>query len=158
MLFRSYTYQAGSTTPLATYSDPNGLIANTNPIQLGVDGRPPSEIWLTQGTNYKFQLTDSLGNLIATYDNLYGIPNASIVANPIPSGSIIMWSGSIASIPAGYVLCNGSNGTPNLLDSMVVAAGNTYAVGNNGGFTSSVTSSLGTYTPLYYALAYIQKT
>ena len=105
-----------------------------------------------------FRSTTATGSVIQTYDNLYGIPNASIVANPIPSGSIIMWSGSIASIPAGYVLCNGSNGTPNLLDSMVVAAGNTYAVGNNGGFTSSVTSSLGTYTPLYYALAYIQKT
>ena len=153
-----YTYQAGSTTPLATYTDSGGLIANTNPIQLGTDGRPPAEIWLTSGVNYKFVLATSTGSVIQTYDNLYGIPNASIVANPIPSGSIIMWSGSIASIPAGYVLCNGSNGTPNLLDSMVVAAGNTYAVGNNGGFTSSVTSSLGTYTPLYYALAYIQKT
>ena len=42
-----YTYQAGSSTPLATYTDNAGLVANTNPIILGTDGRPPSEIWLS---------------------------------------------------------------------------------------------------------------
>ena len=43
------TYQAGSTTPLTTYTDASGLIANTNPIILGTDGRPPSTIWLEDG-------------------------------------------------------------------------------------------------------------
>lgn len=43
-----------------------------------------------------------------------------------------MWSGSIGSIPAGYYLCDGQNGTPNLKDRFVVGAGNTYAVGNTG--------------------------
>jgi len=38
------------------------------------------------------------------------------------SGGIIMWSGTIASIPAGYYLCNGSNGTPDLRDRFVVGA------------------------------------
>jgi len=153
-----YSYQAGSTTPLATYTTSSGTTANANPIVLGVDGRPPQEIWFTSGSNYKFVLTDSSNNQIATYDNLYGIINSAPVANPVPSGSIIMWSGSIAAIPSGYVICNGSNGTPNLLDSFVVGAGNTYAVGNTGGFTSSVTSNIGTNLPLYYALAYIMKT
>ena len=68
-----------------------------------------------------------------------------------------MWSGSIGAIPVGYYLCNGSNGTPDLRDRFVVGAGNTYAVGNTGGFTASATSSGGIYLPLYYALAYIQK-
>ena len=44
-----YTYLAGSSTPLATYTDSAGTIANTNPIIMGTDGRPPYEIWLTQG-------------------------------------------------------------------------------------------------------------
>ena len=69
-----------------------------------------------------------------------------------------MWSGSIGSIPSGYVLCDGTNGTPNLKDSFVVGSGNSYAVGSNGGFTSSVTSNVGTNLPLYYSLAFIQKT
>jgi hypothetical protein len=152
-----YTYAAGTTTPTTTYTTSTGTIANTNPIQLGTDGRPPNEIWLTSGTNYKFVLTDSGNNVIQTYDNLYGILGTASAVTAVPSGGIIMWSGSISSIPSGYYICDGSNGTPNLKDSFVVGAGNTYAVGNTGGFTSSVTSSVGTNLPTYYALAFIQK-
>lgn len=39
----------------------------------------------------------------------------------IPAGGIIMWSGTIASIPSGWALCNGSNGTPDLTDKFVVS-------------------------------------
>jgi len=152
-----YTYLAGSSTPAATYTTSSGSVSNTNPIQLGTDGRPPQEIWLPSGTNYKFVLADSTNSILQTYDNLYGIPTTLTSSNQVPSGCILMWSGSIASIPSGYYLCNGQNGTPNLQDSFVVGAGNTYGVGNNGGFTSSVTSGTGTNLPLYYALAYIQK-
>ena len=152
-----YTYQAGSTTPATTYTTNAGTIANTNPIVLGSDGRPPQEIWLTSGTSYKFVLTDSTNVVIGTYDNLYGIVNSAPVANPIPTGSIIMWSGSIGAIPSGYYLCDGNNGTPDLRDRFVVGSGNSYAVGNTGGFTSAVTSSIGTNLPLYYSLAFIQK-
>jgi hypothetical protein len=53
--------------------------------------------------------------------------------NPFPSGGIIMWSGSIASIPSGWLLCNGSSGTPDLRDRFVVGAGSTYAVNATGG-------------------------
>jgi len=124
-----FTYQAGSTTPLATYTDSSGLIANTNPIILGTDGRPPSTIWLTEGFFYKFVLKTSADVTIQTYDNLYGIIGATPpAATPIPSGGIFLWSGSIGSIPAGYVLCNGSNGTPDLRNRFVVGAGSTYAV------------------------------
>ncbi len=51
----------------------------------------------------------------------------------VPSGFIGMWSGSIASIPAGWFLCNGLNSTPNLVDRFVVGAGSTYAVSVTGG-------------------------
>ena len=153
-----YTYLAGSTTPTATYTTSAGTTTNTNPIQLGTDGRPPQEIWLTYGTNYKFVLADSTNAVIQTYDNLYGIIGTTPSVSAVPTGGIIMWSGSIGSIPSGYVLCDGQNGTPNLKDSFVVGSGNTYAVGNTGGFTAASTSSSGTYLPTYYSLAYIQKT
>ena len=154
-----YTYQAGSTTPLTTYSDVNGAYANTNPIVLGTDGRPQVEIWFTSGYSYKFVLTDSNNNVIQTLDNLYGIIGTTPSVSAVPAGGIIMWSGSIGSIPSGYVLCNGSNGTPDLRDRFVVGAGNSYSVGSNGGFTSSSTvTSSGTNNPLYYSLAFIQKT
>lgn len=137
-----YTYQAGSTTPLATYTDSSGLIANTNPIILGTDGRPPSTIWLTEGFFYKFVLKTSADVTIQTYDNLYGIVGATPpAATPIPAGGIFLWSGSIGSIPAGYVLCNGSNGTPDLRDRFVVGAGSTYAVNATGGSADAVVVS-----------------
>ena len=137
-----YTYQAGSTTPLSTFTDSSGLIANTNPIVLGTDGRPPSTIWLTEGFFYKFVLKTSADVTIQTYDNLYGIIGAAPpAATPIPSGGIFLWSGSIGSIPAGYVLCNGSNGTPDLRDRFVVGAGSTYAVNATGGSADAVVVS-----------------
>jgi hypothetical protein len=132
-----YTYQAGSTTPLATYTDNGGTSSNTNPIQLGTDGRPPAEIWLTYGVNYKFVLADSTNAVIQTYDNLYGIIGVQATSGAtIPAGLISMWSGSIGSIPSGWYLCDGSNGTPNLTDRFIIGAGNSYAVNGTGGVSS----------------------
>jgi microcystin-dependent protein len=137
-----YTYQAGSTTPFATYTDVNGLIANTNPIILGTDGRPPSTIWLEEGYFYKFVLKDSDDVTIQTYDNLYGIIGvAPSPPTPTPAGVIVLWSGSIGSIPSGWALCNGSNGTPDLRDRFVVGAGSTYAVDATGGSANAITVS-----------------
>lgn len=63
----------------------------------------------------------------------------------VPSGGIIIWSGSSASIPSGWFLCDGANGTPNLRDRFVVGAGSTYSVGATGGATS-VTPTINSYT------------
>jgi microcystin-dependent protein len=60
------------------------------------------------------------------------------ISNTIPSGVILLWSGSIATIPAGWVLCDGNNSTPDLRDRFVVGAGSTYAVDATGG-SSTVT-------------------
>jgi hypothetical protein len=137
-----YTYQAGSSTPLATYTSSSGLTANANPIILGTSGRPPNDIWLTEGFFYKFILKDSSDVTIQTYDNLYGIVGATPpAATPIPAGGIFLWSGSIGSIPAGYVLCNGSNGTPDLRDRFIVGAGSTYAVDAIGGSADAIVVS-----------------
>jgi microcystin-dependent protein len=67
--------------------------------------------------------------------------NATAGHGIIPLGGIIMWSGSDASIPAGWALCNGQtvNGrtTPNLRDRFIVGsgAGSSYGTGTVGGFT-----------------------
>jgi hypothetical protein len=39
-----------------------------------------------------------------------------------PSGGIIMWSGTIATIPTGWLLCNGSSGTPDLRNRFIIGA------------------------------------
>jgi microcystin-dependent protein len=41
----------------------------------------------------------------------------------IPKGVIVMWNGSTQSIPSGWALCNGNNGTPDLRGRFIVAAG-----------------------------------
>ncbi len=51
-------------------------------------------------------------------------------------GVIVKWSGSIANIPAGWALCNGANGTPDLRNRFIVGAGGAYGVGDTGGADS----------------------
>jgi hypothetical protein len=72
-----YTYAAGTTTPLATYTSANGATANSNPIVLNSAGRLDSEVWLTSPLTYKFILKDSGGVTIATYDDIPGIGSVS---------------------------------------------------------------------------------
>jgi hypothetical protein len=59
----------------------------------------------------------------------------------IPSGGIIIWSGSSASIPSGWLLCDGTNSTPDLRNRFVVGATSTYAVGATGGSADAIVVS-----------------
>ena len=137
-----YTYQAGSSTPLVTYTTNNGTIANANPIVLDASGRTPQQIWLLAGFSYKFILQNSDGVLIQTLDNIYPIlQNAPASSPAVPSGSIILWSGSTGSIPATWFLCDGTNGTPDLRNSFIVGAGSTYAVNATGGSADAIVVS-----------------
>jgi hypothetical protein len=137
-----YQYQAGSSTPLATYTSNSGAVPNSNPIVLDTAGRTPQEVWMQFGYSYKFVLQTSAGVTLQTLDNLYPIlQNSTAAASPIPTGLITMWSGSIGSIPAGWALCNGANGTPDLRDRFVIAAGSTYAVSATGGSADAIVVS-----------------
>jgi microcystin-dependent protein len=71
-----------------------------------------------------------------TFPNITGAVTATqgdLNTRLVPSGVILMWSGSIASIPSGWFLCNGANDTPDLRDRFLVGAGSTYTVGATGG-------------------------
>jgi hypothetical protein len=134
-----YTYQAGSSALLTTYTTVNGTIPNSNPIILDSAGRSPNEIWMQTGYSYKFILQTSTGVTLQTLDNLYPIlQNASGSGATIPAGLIAIWSGSTGSIPAGWTLCNGTNGTPDLRNSFIIGAGSTYAVGQTGGSADAI--------------------
>lgn len=92
----------------------------------------------------------------------------ALISALVPSGVVMMWSGAANAIPSGYVLCDGTNSTPDLRNRFVIGAGDTYAVGATGG--SSATTSVGdveagpqatvstSSLPPYYALCYIMKT
>ena len=104
------TYTAGTNTPLTTYTDSAGTIANSNPIVLGADGRPPGEIWLVVGSAYKFILTDSLANPVGpTLDNIQGIAtlnNINATGNTVLGGV-----GNTLNVSAGALVVSGGNTT-----------------------------------------------
>lgn len=79
---------------------------------------------------------NKLDGLTATTAQL----NSLASGGTIPTGGIIMWSGAVSAIPTGWVLCDGSNSTPDLRNRFVVGAGSTYAVNATGG-ADSVTLS-----------------
>jgi hypothetical protein len=72
-----------------------------------------------------------------------GIDGINVAA--IAPFSVILWTGSIGTIPAGFVLCNGSNSTPDLRDKFVIAAGQTYTLAQTGGSNAQATSSSGAH-------------
>ena len=70
------------------------------------------------------ELTDSddlsLPNSNVTAQSFIG--DGSSLTGVFPIGGIIMWSGSVASIPSGWSLCDGTNSTPDLRNRFVVGA------------------------------------
>ena len=112
-------------------------------------------------------------------------PTITSTGSPLPSGIIVMWSGTIANIPSGWVLCDGANSTPDLSSKFIKGvSGSSENPGSTGGATThthddhahssgataddSGTSTVGrmgdhshsstNHEPPYYELAYIMKT
>jgi hypothetical protein len=69
------------------------------------------------------------------------IATTAFVRDIIPAGLISLWSGSVASIPSGWLLCDGSSGTPDLRNRFIVGAGSTYAVAATGGSANAIVVS-----------------
>ena len=59
-------------------------------------------------------------------------------------GMIMMWSGSVNTIPEGWALCDGKDGRPNLIDRFVVGGGNKYPIGGTPGGAESQSVTLKT--------------
>ena len=116
-----YTYEAGTTTPKATYTTSAGNVAWTNPIVLDSAGRVPTggEIWLAFAA-YKFVLKDANDVLIATYDNIIGIgANIPTIQNFTGDGTQTVFT--LSSAP-------GSENTTSIYINGVYQQKNTYAV------------------------------
>lgn len=56
-----------------------------------------------------------------------------VPAEGVPAGVILMWHGLLANIPAGWVLCDGANGTPDLRGKFVKGAAADQEAGTTGG-------------------------
>jgi hypothetical protein len=78
------------------------------------------------------RLDDARPPLAHNHDALYAaLDHAHAGGSAVPSGAIVMWSGTVASIPQGWLLCDGQNGTPDLRDRFIKGA----AAGQNPGAT-----------------------
>jgi len=71
------------------------------------------------------------GRLFARRDN--GTPSIHEIGAGVPVGVITLWSGPVTNIPQGWVLCDGTNGTPDLRGRFIVGGGGNYTVGATGG-------------------------
>jgi hypothetical protein len=72
---------------------------------------------------------DALFTKINQLDAALTSANATIntlLTSVVPAGTVVMWSGQLTAIPAGWALCNGSNSTPDLRDKFIVGAGGSY--------------------------------
>jgi hypothetical protein len=83
-----YTYEAGTTTPLVTYTNSTGGVGNqnTNPVILDSSGR--ANIWLSSAYLYKFVVKDSTDALVYTVDNIGGSVSVADLASS--SGSAMV--------------------------------------------------------------------
>jgi len=82
-----YSYQAGTSTPQATYTDSTGGTPNANPVVLDASGR--AAVWLDISLSYKFVLKDSSDNTIWTEDGVVGLTtNDSVSTNAIQDGAV----------------------------------------------------------------------
>lgn len=77
--WKIYTYVAGSSTPLATYTTSAGNVQQSNPIEIDTLGFPTvGQIWLTAGSTYKLVLTDENDVVKKTEDNISGVNDTSV--------------------------------------------------------------------------------
>jgi hypothetical protein len=77
----------------------------------------------------------------AATDDSTKAASTAFVRDIVPTGVIVMWSGSIVSIPTGWLICDGTNSTPDLRNRFIVGAGSTYAVAATGGSADAITVS-----------------
>lgn len=153
----------GTTTP-----NPNAIIEITS------GGGDKGALLPRMNTLQRFNLSNSLSlsdNGLIVYDTdlnqiCYWDSNLSdwqCLNNSatVPTGAITMWSGTIASIPVGWALCDGNTGTPDLTDKFIVSVAS--AAENPGtapvpGFFVDVESG-STVAPdrRFFKLAYIMK-
>ena len=97
-----------------------------------------NNVILGNGTSaVNFVAPGTSGNVLTSNGTTW----TSAASNPFVTGMIMLWSGSIASVPSGWALCNGSNGTPDLRNRFVVGAGSTYAVDATGGSADAIVVS-----------------
>jgi hypothetical protein len=91
-----YTYAAGTTTPIATYTDHTQENLNTNPVILDSAGQ--AGVWLTDSITYKYTLTDANDVPLFTVDYVSVPATANSFASPPAIGSDVPNEGTFTNL------------------------------------------------------------
>jgi hypothetical protein len=154
-----YTYSAGSTSPLTTYTSSTATALNPNPIILDSAGRVPAEVWVNSSSIAKFVLKDANDVLIGTWDNipslvsslnLTGVNNGVVYFNSVgtfSSGTNLTFDGTNLGVAgAATVGTNLNVAGPSALTGNVTASGALSVTGAttlNGALTTYGTATFG---------------
>ncbi len=97
----------------------------------------PADLFAASDTRYIGVTVD--GAELVPRQRLTSVPYALNAGAAVPRGIIAMWSGSVAAIPQGWALCDGTNGRPDLRDRFIIGAGSTgyKTPGTTGGVNTS---------------------
>jgi len=99
-----YTYEAGTSTDKATYSDQSLSTANANPVIADSNGE--AQVWLRDDGLYKIVINDSSDVLISSTDNIgtaASVTDTEGLSNLVPNGSFESNSGDNGT-PTGWTL------------------------------------------------------
>lgn len=151
MAFIGNTNTTQAFTPAIDYFNGNGAtvaftlsrpVASVAQVQVVIENVPqnPGSAFTVSGNTLTFTSAPPSGtNNIYVY---YTSPITQVLAsNPFVTGMIMLWSGSSAAVPSGWLLCDGTNSTPDLRNKFIVGAGSTYSVGNTGGSADAIVVS-----------------
>jgi len=143
-----YVYQAGTTTPVTTYTDSTGTTANSNPIALSSTGRlvsagtgAPVAVWLAAGVAHKMVVTDASGNQMVTIDNLTSVNDVSTLLTQLATPTSSAQTGGVdlvANAVKSYLnfAAMRAAAAPTLVSgqtAIAIAAGQTTSSDNRGG-------------------------
>jgi hypothetical protein len=116
----------GTTATTQSQADASTKVATTAYVDTGLGGKLATAGTAADSSKLGGYTLGTGGNQILQLDAYAKIPavDGSQLTNVagVPAGVIAMWHGSIATIPNGWALCNGSNGTPDLRNRFIVGA------------------------------------
>lgn len=128
-----------NTTNIAT--NKTNISTNTTEITKLKSRVTVNETNITNNTTNIAANTEEIKNINEKITNIK--TNITALQDAMPVGSIIMFNGKAEDIPSGWAICDGTNGTPNLIDRFILAS--TYAGGTGG--NSQITLSVSQLPP-----------
>jgi hypothetical protein len=111
-----------------------------------VPANPLTTDGINQGDDHLRLVKQVLKNTLPNATAAIAAPQVDLDHGYVPIGGIVLWSGSIVSIPAHWHICDGTSGTPDLRDRFVLGAGGSSAPGVTGGSGTTTTDGAHTHT------------